>query len=44
MNGKKLEKGVGKMQVWDSTYPHCEGVACPHATKILTILPSNHMF
>ena len=44
MNGKKLEKGVGKMQVWGSTYPHCEDVACPHATKILTIPPSNHMF
>ena len=38
MNGKGLESCIRKMQVWDSTYPHCEGVACPHATKILIIL------
>ena len=32
-----MEKCMEKRQIRDSTYPHCEGVACPHATKILTL-------
>ena len=37
MSEKGMEKCMEKMQIWDSTYPHCEGVACPHATKILIL-------